>query len=220
MDFLLRLDLAAEHWFEPIHNERLNDVMRALTHLGDNRVLAWVAAVAALAFALRGRARTGLILALTTLASFSLTEGTKAVVRRERPQLVWVMVERPGSPSFPSGHALESTAVYGGLGLLAARTLRRRGVRVLLIASGFGLGFLIGVTRTYLGVHYLTDILAGWDAGVALALLAYWADQRWGRRAAVRPGEAVAAAGTSGARLARRQDEEGVWAHGDQGSAR
>jgi undecaprenyl-diphosphatase len=95
-------------------------------------------------------------------------------------------VALPESPSFPSGHSLESAAVYGALGLLTARRLRRRAARAGAAAGGFLLAALVGVSRVYLGVHYATDVLAGWAAGTALALAAWWIDGRRrapGRRA-------------------------------------
>ena len=96
----------------------------------------------------------------------------------------WRRVDLPPSPSFPSGHALESTAVYGGLALTLGRRLRRRCPRAVVFALGVALPLLIGFSRVYLSVHYLTDVLAGWAAGLALALLAGWADRRWRARPA------------------------------------
>jgi undecaprenyl-diphosphatase len=215
MNILEPLDLGALHWFIPIYNDWLDAVMRSLTVLGNNPLLACVAAVAALAFALRGRARAGLILALVTVVSISVSESTKRVVGRARPDVAWVKIERPTSPSFPSGHAQVALAVYGGTALLGAREFRRRWVRGLVLASGFGLAFVIGVSRMYLGVHYLTDVLGGWDMGLALALLAYWADQRWGKRTGVPSREEAAASAVSAGRLSHLEDGERAWAHSD-----
>jgi undecaprenyl-diphosphatase len=71
--------------------------------------------------------------------------------------------------------------LYGALALTIGRRLRSRWLRVLALVFGLGLPLLIGFSRIYLGVHYFTDVLGGWVAGLTLALLAGWADMRWER---------------------------------------
>ena len=87
----------------------------------------------------------------------------------------WFGVERPtpvdgwteyGAYSFPSGHAMVSTAVYGALAYLAWSRLRTRRRRMTLVAGTVLLVALIGFSRIYLGVHYLSDVLAGTAGGV------------------------------------------------------
>src|SRR5207245_7103478 len=104
------------------------------------------------------------------LGSSSLSTGTKLLVQRSRPDPVHSPLTRPQSYSFPSGHALESTAVYVTLALVAApRSSNSRARRWLVLASLI-LMFFIGFSRVYLGVHYATDVIGGWAAGLALAL--------------------------------------------------
>ena len=74
---------------------------------------------------------------------------------------------------------MDSTAAYASLGLIAGRRLRRRWLRILALLLGLALPLLVGFSRVYLGVHFFTDVLAGWGIGLALALLAAWADRRW-----------------------------------------
>jgi membrane-associated phospholipid phosphatase len=71
-------------------------------------------------------------------------------------------------------------AILGGLALTLSRTLPWRGARWLVIALGLGLPLLVGISRPYLGVHYPSDVLAGWTVGLTCALLTFWADRRWG----------------------------------------
>lgn len=159
-------------------------LMKGITHLGDAVTVIAVILAALLIFFWMGRRRTALILLLVSLLGLGITKITSHVIHRERPDLAWRLIHRPHTSSFPSGHALNSMAIYGALTLLAARHVRRRLAAGLILALGFLLAMLIGFSRPYLGVHYPTDVLAGWTAGLACALLALWADQRWGDRSA------------------------------------
>lgn len=101
---------------------------------------------------------------------------------RVRPTVVPRLVEET-SASFPSGHSLMSAMVYLTLGVLLARQIKRPGGQVAVVAGAFLLSFLIGVSRIYLGVHYPTDVLAGWAAGTAGAivcsgLMVFWEGDR------------------------------------------
>ncbi len=180
MERLQAVDEGTLFWFEGCHRPGLDDAMKFLTHLGDRWTLFAVVLVAALVFWLYGRRRTACIVLATALLGVSISWTVKHVVNRPRPDVAWRLVARPHDASFPSGHALNSMTIYGAIALTAACGLRRRAVQGLLIALGLGLPLLIGVTRPYLGVHYPSDILAGWTAGLACALGALWAEQRWG----------------------------------------
>jgi undecaprenyl-diphosphatase len=72
-----------------------------------------------------------------------------------------------------------SSAVYVTLALVVARRLRRRRQRVLVVGGGLALVLVIGLTRLYLGVHYPTDVLAGWALGLGVALACGWLEGRW-----------------------------------------
>jgi undecaprenyl-diphosphatase len=163
----------------------LNAAMKAFTFLGDRWTMLAMVALAVTFFFLWGRRRTAVIVLLGSLLGIGISEGCKHVVKRPRPDVAWKLVERPRTPSFPSGHSLNSMAILGAIALTLSHTLQRRGVRWLVIALGLGLPLLIGVSRSYLGVHYPSDVLAGLTAGLACALLTFWADRRWGKPSTV-----------------------------------
>jgi membrane-associated phospholipid phosphatase len=172
------LDVLAAQAVERIQHSAVYDALAATTHLGDGWVAATVAAVGAVGFMVAGRVRAAALLLLAVAAAFVTTNSLKTLIGRERPDAAWRSVVLPESASFPSGHASESTAAYGGLALLAARKLRRRVASVAVVAAGFGVAALVGVSRIYLGVHYFTDVAAGWTLGAALVVAALRLD-RW-----------------------------------------
>lgn len=183
MEFVQAFDEGALFWCENHHTAIGNTVMESVTRLGNAAFVIAVIALAGIVFLLADRRRTAFILLFVSLLALAISQGVKFAIKRERPDVAWRLIDRPHSASFPSGHALHSMAVYGTLALLASRHLRRRLVCALVLIAGFTLALTIGLSRPYLGVHYPTDVFAGWTAGLACALLALWADQRWGDRA-------------------------------------
>jgi undecaprenyl-diphosphatase len=110
-------------------------------------------------------------------AAAVLLELVKAVVARPRPTL-WPWLIPTSGYSFPSGHALAGTAFYPLLGWLA---LRGRGLGRVGYALGLAVGVFVGVGRLYVGVHWPSDVGAGWAVGAALSLAAVrWLDSPGG----------------------------------------
>jgi len=118
--------------------------------------------------ALRRHMREGLFAAVSIIGSALLNLGAKQLFARERPTL-WESIAPESSFSFPSGHAMGTMTLAAVLILLAWRTRWRWPVFVL--AAGFTT--LVGLSRIYLGVHYPSDILAGWAAAMVLAVGTY-----------------------------------------------
>jgi len=112
--------------------------------------------------------------AVVGLAVAMLPELVKAAVARPRPAL-WPWLIPTTGYSFPSGHAMAGTALYPLLGWL---TLRSRGRGAIGYRLGLAVGAFVGVGRLYVGVHWPSDVLAGWTLGIALSLGAV----RWLRR--------------------------------------
>jgi undecaprenyl-diphosphatase len=183
-------DLGALYWVGSWHRPWLDPVVIQLTLLGDLTVLTTVVLAVSGLYVLRRRPVRAAALAGAGVLAWALERGAKVLVGRQRPSVAWRLVELPNEPGFPSGHALCSMAIYGALALILARSLRRPVARGLVVGAGLGLAVLIGLTRIYLGVHYPIDVLAGWTAGLACALLARGAVDKWEPR----PGERGASA--------------------------
>lgn len=163
--------------------------LRPTTELGSTIAVTIIAVLTLLVGVAAGPWRHGAIGAGVIGLAALAVEIIKATVARERPEVLDpILVER--GFSFPSGHASLSMVAYGILAVLVSRTylsrLTRRAVFVLVVA----LVFLIGVSRVWLGVHYPSDVIAGWVAG-ATVVLVYASFTRGVSR---EPAEAAAAA--------------------------
>lgn len=166
--------------------------MRDITALGDVTVLTLVAGIA-IGFALvRRHAAEAAFIAVTTSGGAILNSQLKLIFARLRPTLVPHLADVTAA-SFPSGHAMNSSVVYLTIcAVLAGRSADRR-VRGYLMAVGVALPLVIGLSRVFLGVHFPTDVIAGWITGASWAALCWLVGSRWLRitGAAPLPGEVL-----------------------------
>ena len=141
---------------------------RGVTQLGSAPVLSIVSVIVVGWLLWRRRWRAAAVLAVVALGAPVATNMLKHHFARTRPEAVPHLVDEK-SWSFPSGHALASAAIYLTLSVVLARRDRRPAGKLILLGAGFLLSFLIGLSRIYLGVHYPTDVIAGWSAGTIWA---------------------------------------------------
>jgi undecaprenyl-diphosphatase len=148
-----------------------------VTALGSGFVLALAVFTLVGFLALQGAHRTALFVLLATTGGWLLNNALKEVFQRPRPGVV-PHLSTVFSLSFPSGHAMTSAVVYLTLGALMMRVAERLPTKIYCMAMAMFLTVLVGSTRVYLGVHYPTDVLAGWLAGMSWALVC-WLIERW-----------------------------------------
>jgi undecaprenyl-diphosphatase len=165
-------DEAVLRWAARHRSPGLDSVMRDITALGSTVVLLVLAGAAATFLWLTRHRLSVLVLALAVLAASILNLVLKALYDRPRPDVVPRVVEVV-SPSFPSGHALGAFAVYGTLAYLIARLEPTRRLRTATWVIAALIILAVGVSRVYLGVHYPSDVLAGFI--IALAWIAFTA---------------------------------------------
>lgn len=165
----------------------LNEAVRDITALGGYTLLS-IITLATVAYLWLARQRREAVFVLASAAGAVLwIVLLKAGFDRPRPDLVphGVAVH---SASFPSGHASASAAIFLTLGALLARFQHRRRLRVFFIGLAVFLTLLVGVSRVYLGVHWPSDIVAGWTLGGGWALLC-WLVASWLEARHVLPAE-------------------------------
>lgn len=147
----------------------LEFLARDVTSLGGWGVLGLIVIAAAGFLRLAGHWRTALFVVAATGAGALASSLLKLAFSRPRPDLVPHATE-VATASFPSGHAMGSAVVYLTLAVLLARLVATARLKVYILAVAVVLTLLIGVSRVYLGVHWPSDVLAGWAAGAAWAL--------------------------------------------------
>jgi membrane-associated phospholipid phosphatase len=158
-------------WFIEHRPDALVSVARIMSGVGSPVALAAVAAVAALGLWFGGKR---LVLALAPGIAFGLAglgaAAVKLIVGRNRPPVPLHLIAE-SDPSFPSGHATESTAVFVTLALVVAVFVLRGPIVRSVTVLGAGLvSVAIGTSRLVLGVHWPSDVIAGWALGLAIAL--------------------------------------------------
>ena len=151
----------------------LKEAVRDITALGGTSVLAIIVAGVVGFLAVSGVRHAAIMVLASVLSGVSLSNGLKAGFSRARPDLVphdTVIY----TASFPSGHATLSAVVYLTLGALLCRTQSSRAVKAYILSVAGFLTVLVGISRVYLGVHWPTDVIAGWLLGGTWALLCWF----------------------------------------------
>lgn len=165
---------------DPIGPRWFEDVVRDVTALGGGAVVTFLTLAVMGFLFLEGKSHAAWFVALAVAGGGFLSTSLKGLIGRPRPDLVphaaYVMTE-----SFPSGHSLISAVAYLTLGALVARTHPRLAVKAYALLLAVLLAILVGASRVYLGVHWPTDVLAGWALGGSWALLC-WLVAAWLQR--------------------------------------
>jgi undecaprenyl-diphosphatase len=149
-----------------------------LTAIGGPTVLGLVVFAVVGFLLLQTRYRTALVVLLTAASGEVANIAMKNLFLRPRPTVV-PHLRDVDSTSFPSGHAMESAIIYLTLGAMLMRLAERRVTKLYCIGMAVFVTFLVGVSRVYLGVHYPTDVVAGWMFGFLWASLCWLVSQQF-----------------------------------------
>lgn len=155
------LNLIGPHW--------LSVIVRDITALGSNWVLLYIMiSLSAILWCSQRRLDATKIL-MMTVGGVAISLGLKYVFERARPDLVPHLIE-VYSPSFPSGHASMSMVCFLGMAVVLSRNWAHAQARHLFIIMAIFSAVLVGVSRIMLGVHWPTDVIAGWGIGILWVL--------------------------------------------------
>jgi len=173
------LDAAVASALHSVASPPLTRLMWVATVSGDTTVMvAWTALTVVLLWAW-GRRRAAVVMTTLMLLDPWLADILKDAFARPRPPTAGMLVAMPSGLSFPSGHAMATLLFYGLLAVVAVLgpgPVRRKAAAV---AGALACAVLVGASRVYLGVHFASDVVAGWAVagllvGVACGALALW----------------------------------------------
>ena len=164
----------------------LLEAARNVTALGSHAVISLVIVATTVFLLLLRKPATALAVLTAGAGGMALNGVLKQLFSRARPDVVPRLVD-VASPSFPSGHALLSAAAYLSLAIVAARAVASRRARLYVLGVAAALVVLIGLSRVVLGVHYPTDVVAGWIVGGLWALVCGLEARALQRRGTVEP---------------------------------
>jgi undecaprenyl-diphosphatase len=176
----------------PVGPPAFEEAVRDVSALGGVTLLGLVTAIAVGFLVLDGKIHMAYFAAGSVAGGMVVSELLKDIFQRPRPEIV-PHIAYAANSSFPSGHSMMSALTYLTLAALLARSQERRRLKAYFLLLAALLTFLVGVSRVYLGVHWPTDVLAGWMAGATWAMLCWFGARRLQLRKTLEP-EALHAA--------------------------
>jgi undecaprenyl-diphosphatase len=171
---------------QPVGPEWVQEAGRDMTALGGVAFLTLMTAAVTGYLLISRKLGAAAFVAAAVLGGLALNTVLKQSFNRPRPSVV-PHLSHVQTTSFPSGHSMLAAIVYLTLGALLARFVARRALKLYFVGVALVMTFLVGASRVYLGVHYPTDVLAGWSAGLVWALPCWLAARYLQRRGAVEP---------------------------------
>lgn len=172
---------------DPLGPKWFEDMMRDFTALGSTGVLVLVTLAVIGYFLMLSRPKAGLAVFIAVGGGQLLSTAAKVLIDRPRPDLV-PHGDHVVTASFPSGHSMMAAVVYLTLAVMVARLRPQWAVKVYVLSCAVLITLLVGISRVYLGVHWPTDVLAGWAVGSAWALLCWLATLWLQRRGTLKRG--------------------------------
>jgi len=158
---------------QPAFPDWVTKTMKDITSLGSATIIVLFTLIVTGYLLLQKKYYWLCLVLIATIGGALLIWGLKEFIGRTRPTVVThLMIEN--SFSFPSGHSMMSAIVYLTQATLLSQIEKKRKIKIYIVCTALLLTFIIGISRIYLGVHYPTDVLAGWFAGISWALLCWY----------------------------------------------
>ncbi len=170
-------DNSIRNFFQSIASPTLTEIMIFFTYLGSVYGIILLLTIAVAVLFYRNHKRAAILLIITMLGESILSFVLKLSFQRPRPE-AYFDFKLPSSFSFPSGHAFASLCFFGALALFITSRTAKRHWQIAVWMTAVFLFLIIGISRIYLGVHYPSDVIAGYAAGFVWLFTLYFADHR------------------------------------------
>lgn len=161
----LVFDMSIYNFISSFRSNGLDSFFKTITCFGNSIVIILIVLVFIVIF----RNKDSLLLSISALDSVIVNTILKHIIRRDRPSVVRLISQ--GGYSFPSGHAMISVCVYGFLLYLAYNKINNKWIKYICCLLLGLLIILIGISRIYVGVHYASDIIAGYSLAIIEVIL-------------------------------------------------
>lgn len=153
-----------------LRSPSLTNFMKVITKLSDTGIISILAIILTLLFLYKWKdKKTAQIIPSSLIIVAFINQVLKFIFQRERPN-GYRLIEMTGY-SFPSGHAMVSMAFYGLLIYIIHKKVKNKALRILLITLNITIIILVGISRIYLGVHYLSDVITGYLISIVYLLI-------------------------------------------------
>jgi len=159
----------------------LTVAMRGISFLGSTLFLTIATIMMVAWFALRKWQREAKLFAITMIGASLLNTTLKLAFKRPRP-IPFFNLTAPETYSFPSGHSLASCCFFAGLAAILSGRIKQKRTRLIIWIAAVTMFLLIGLSRIYLGVHYTTDVIAGFSAALIWILVVRFVELQLARR--------------------------------------
>jgi len=176
-----RFDDATRDAVHSIASPAMTTFAHGLSFIGSTLFLTIATAVVIVIFALRKWGREARLFALTMIGASLLNITLKLAFKRARP-VPFFDLTAPSSYSFPSGHSLASCCFFAGLAAILSGRVKSKRARMLIWIAASIMFLLIGLSRIYLGVHYTTDVIAGFTAALIWIIFVRFVELQLARR--------------------------------------
>lgn len=181
------VDRAIVQWVADLPSQKwIDEAMRDFTAFGGSVVLTLVTGAAALYLLIRRKTHAAIAMLVAIVGGLVLSLSLKGFFQRDRPDII-PHGSHTITSSFPSGHAMLSAVVWLTLATMLARLEKSQWLKAYFICLGLFISFLTGISRVWLGVHWPTDVLAGWSAGLVWATVCWFGTRFLQRRGTVEP---------------------------------